>query len=377
MDAIYEDNPPSQNANINNIFPVRLTDVLPRDACYSLFEGAKTFQEVAPFRIIDNTFPLRVSVRVSDRDDDWSPDASPSLPRRRNGQIVIEHSDDERYIDSMGADPARFIEVPEQVAKKSMTKYVTILGNTDYDGRGMMAFSSHQRLVEFSEGKLVPDLLYMQLFAANCIANEQKKKIKEWKLPVSYNKKRKEHSVAIINYGPFSGGSDIMEFFKYLPDAANLRWTDAAIRAISRYSSACLSREMAGEISHGRGDSEYRIPSWQLPSSEKQGEGKACYAYVRVAIRKSMHLHQINCQYNKNLNLQAPTTFTSEQSYPPPVRYFPGGKMCYFCGSPKYVTEDNPNGNLLCCSKCVSVKYCSRTCQKNDWKRHKPECKKA
>jgi hypothetical protein len=28
------------------------------------------------------------------------------------------------------------------------------------------------------------------------------------------------------------------------------------------------------------------------------------------------------------------------------------------------------------CSKCMKTKYCSKECQKSDWKNHKPKCKK-
>lgn len=42
------------------------------------------------------------------------------------------------------------------------------------------------------------------------------------------------------------------------------------------------------------------------------------------------------------------------------------------------VTFDNTSSDreLSRCSRCVKVWYCSRECQKSDWKRHKPECKR-
>eukprot|EP00033_Pygsuia_biforma_P002520 GCRY01002791.1.p1 GENE.GCRY01002791.1~~GCRY01002791.1.p1 ORF type:complete len:120 (-),score=11.00 GCRY01002791.1:69-392(-) len=38
---------------------------------------------------------------------------------------------------------------------------------------------------------------------------------------------------------------------------------------------------------------------------------------------------------------------------------------CEVCGK----TED-----LLSCARCRLVQYCSRECQKKDWKQHKPQC---
>ena len=29
------------------------------------------------------------------------------------------------------------------------------------------------------------------------------------------------------------------------------------------------------------------------------------------------------------------------------------------------------------CSRCHAIRYCSRACQRADWKRHKPECQDA
>jgi hypothetical protein len=33
------------------------------------------------------------------------------------------------------------------------------------------------------------------------------------------------------------------------------------------------------------------------------------------------------------------------------------------------------NGELLLCSGCMGVRYCSRVCQKKHWKQHKKVCK--
>jgi hypothetical protein len=43
-------------------------------------------------------------------------------------------------------------------------------------------------------------------------------------------------------------------------------------------------------------------------------------------------------------------------------------KTCRSCG----VAPEK----LMACSSCKKVRYCSRECQKADWKRHKEECGK-
>lgn len=46
---------------------------------------------------------------------------------------------------------------------------------------------------------------------------------------------------------------------------------------------------------------------------------------------------------------------------------------CRKCGS----TEAKGRGQLRKCMRCLSVRYCSVECQKNDWKKHRMECKEA
>ncbi|CAG8374371.1 unnamed protein product [Penicillium salamii] len=47
------------------------------------------------------------------------------------------------------------------------------------------------------------------------------------------------------------------------------------------------------------------------------------------------------------------------------------GSGCQVCG-----TTSNPDGlDLMNCSRCHTTKYCSRDCQKKDWKQHKLVCK--
>ncbi|OAP54571.1 hypothetical protein AYL99_11019 [Fonsecaea erecta] len=47
----------------------------------------------------------------------------------------------------------------------------------------------------------------------------------------------------------------------------------------------------------------------------------------------------------------------------------PGGG-CRVCGK----TESRPGAGLLTCVRCHNAKYCSKECQRTDWKNHKPTC---
>jgi hypothetical protein len=52
-------------------------------------------------------------------------------------------------------------------------------------------------------------------------------------------------------------------------------------------------------------------------------------------------------------------------------RHVEHGKKCENCES--YGGEDS---KLLTCSGCLTTFYCSKECQKIDWKKHKTHCKK-
>ena len=43
---------------------------------------------------------------------------------------------------------------------------------------------------------------------------------------------------------------------------------------------------------------------------------------------------------------------------------------CQRCG-----TEASPTQRVRACTRCFTVGYCSKDCQKRDWKDHKPNCK--
>jgi hypothetical protein len=47
------------------------------------------------------------------------------------------------------------------------------------------------------------------------------------------------------------------------------------------------------------------------------------------------------------------------------------GRACAGCG---IMAQDSENGKLQDCSRCRSVRYCGKACQKVDWPGHKATC---
>ena len=53
----------------------------------------------------------------------------------------------------------------------------------------------------------------------------------------------------------------------------------------------------------------------------------------------------------------------------------PGRKQCSTCGSDKKKAASGSTSEaLLTCTRCKVAKYCSKECQKADWKEHKALC---
>lgn len=50
---------------------------------------------------------------------------------------------------------------------------------------------------------------------------------------------------------------------------------------------------------------------------------------------------------------------------------------CEGCGVDEICAANGTATNLRKCAKCLEVRYCSRECQKSDWKSHRPFCKSA
>ena len=53
----------------------------------------------------------------------------------------------------------------------------------------------------------------------------------------------------------------------------------------------------------------------------------------------------------------------------------PKGRNGIICGSTPCSKFAENSQKYNCCSKCKAVWYCSKPCQKQDWKRHKKFCK--
>ena len=74
------------------------------------------------------------------------------------------------------------------------------------------------------------------------------------------------------------------------------------------------------------------------------------------------------CKLWSHSDCQAPDSLTLP---PPPSQCFrcgtPPNRQCPICGE---------RGPMKKCDQCLSIRYCSLYCQKVDWPRHRPECKR-
>jgi hypothetical protein len=108
-------------------------------------------------------------------------------------------------------------------------------------------------------------------------------------------------------------------------------------------------------------------------------EDATCLSPLRVALREedqdmfrykdySVHNFIIKWAHEKGI----PLPDLSQ----PPLNVVEGAALrCMYCNKEEtYHEEDRPGGlKLQTCSRCQHVHYCSRGCQRSDWKRPAPE----
>mmetsp|Transcript_7069 Transcript_7069/g.7178 ORF Transcript_7069/g.7178 Transcript_7069/m.7178 type:complete len:385 (-) Transcript_7069:73-1227(-) len=340
----------------------------------SIYSSVAQFQSEAPWRIIDNSFPMRISVRTSLTSDDWT-----------EGSIASDLKSDVRIIPSSVpkfSTPSLLFGPHRPSTNNEITKYCLVAGNTDYGGRGLYAYDEETPIHSITSNTLY-QLFCLQIYDPDTSSTAEMRKVREWNLPTNSERKTNIKNILKVFQAPHSlgprykfrnGNTEGLNLFRNcwssLPDAKQMRWMDAALRAIVH----CASEK--GIITKVKGlnnsihlgypayEVEMRFPSWTLEDSPDRG--KRCYAYVKVLIKKSYDLHSSGAENEGLLQSEIGDRTMS---------YYPGGHVCYFCGSPKFCSSENPEGKLQTCSRCRSVKYCKGECQKKDWKRHKRECK--
>jgi hypothetical protein len=339
----------------------------------SIYSSVALFQSKAPWRIIDNSFPMRISVRISTSPDDWSKDS------------FKEINSDSRMIPSSVpgfSDSNHLFGQHRPSTSNEITKYCMVAGNTDYNGRGLYAYDEEKAIHSVQSNNLF-QLFCLQIYDPDVSSTAEMRKVREWNLETNAEKKTNIKNILKVFHAPYSMGPKYrfedgnkvgLELFRNcwssIPDAKQMRWMDAALRAIVHcVSENGIIHQVKGpnnthSISYPCCEAEMRIPSWNLEDSPEKG--KKCYAYVKVMIVKSYDIHSAGLLNEGILESEIGDRM---------MQYYPGGHVCYFCGSPKFVSATNPDGKLQYCSSCRGVKYCNSECQKKDWKRHKKECK--
>lgn len=90
--------------------------------------------------------------------------------------------------------------------------------------------------------------------------------------------------------------------------------------------------------------------------------------FVEFLKENSKILERMNPSYvqkeeRKHLSVSVLTSISSDMQV---SHYASIGKYCHQCGT--------SNCDKILCSRCLKARYCSRTCQKVNWKFHKKEC---
>jgi len=320
----------------------------------SIYRSVYQFQVEAPWRKISNSFPVKISVRISSRNDDWSLKSS-----RLKGMGPSEI----RVFPPTAESPFCFSDI-EPVVDNQITKYVVVCGNTDYDARGIVGFDDEEGVRDILMGfsNELRQRFFLQVYPLVASSQEEVKLVKKWSLPCAVDAITKTPHMLKVFHHPYSvgelyrnmegnrlGSSLYRKAWRSLPEADQLRWMDAALRAICRFASDLVIKRTDGQTGFPNEEFEFCFPSWDMDGNIP---GKNCYAFVKIRMKRFQ-------------------TISSTDG-----RYYPGGKACFFCGAPKFVSETNPSGKLLVCCRCREIKYCSPQCQRRDWKRHKQECTK-
>mmetsp|Transcript_44422 Transcript_44422/g.108554 ORF Transcript_44422/g.108554 Transcript_44422/m.108554 type:complete len:111 (+) Transcript_44422:556-888(+) len=94
------------------------------------------------------------------------------------------------------------------------------------------------------------------------------------------------------------------------------------------------------------------LQGWFLADSMPRAQREAHDAMMR----------KMQTDYVTKLNKQGCGVFVNPAQY-----------QCGVCG---VAPSTLPSGKLLVCSKCKRTYYCGGECQKKDWEKHKPLCKK-
>lgn len=89
---------------------------------------------------------------------------------------------------------------------------------------------------------------------------------------------------------------------------------------------------------------------------------------TRAAISPIFSVSYIERVAGAALDMMNPTATRPSPNASAPRNAAQVGAVCLSCGQPG-------KPRLLSCSKCKTAKYCSASCQRNDWKDHKATCK--
>jgi hypothetical protein len=326
-----------------------------KDDLFELYSATKLFQEVQPFRKIDNSFLMRFGVRFSESQAAW---ASGAVPAGEYEGCLFS---------TIPTSPLAFEDSASLVpGSGELVKYVIVAGNTDYSGRGLYAYNSVSDLF-LAGSNTTCDCIVFQVFEKDICPFKELQDVRDLRLPFVKDRDGVENYPRLWHskkwsigpmyaHGTPLGDKTRMDSMKTMPNAQTVRWAAASLKALCVYYNTMLkTRDVPGSMRHLGFlpiDVEFMFPF----SSNALGTTKPVYAYVRVLMKSMPEVNR-------------------EVSDP---HYFPGGHCCFYCGaSPEAsadITDSRDRNKLMKCSRCLKIHYCSVECQKKDWKRHKSEC---
>lgn len=312
-----------------------LSTVVKRECVESIFNAALCFSENEPWRVLDNTFALRVITRSSHDPESWKGEQQRLDPDSR----------------CTGDDPSELKNFKSDIHRTDdeLEMFCVVAGNTDFTGRGLYAFNSMKDLKAFLHppNSREINVLCFNYQDRDLCSRQEIKDIKRWKVRLA-----DEKFIPYFCHAPHSlrSSTEFPSNWVVLPDAAHLQWIDIAMRGIAKFAR------------HGGGDvfvipQGNQMPSIAIPVQEVefrfQLDGWSECEGSNFGFARILAIKIGNCQ---------------GPPVPEAITFFPGGHNCYFCGLP------DSREKFGKCAKCRSIVYCSTRCQRQDWQRHKLEC---
>jgi hypothetical protein len=260
------------------------------------------------------------------------------------------------------------IRVPDLVDGGPMkTWYIVVAGHGSWDGRGLYFYKSWNNLLisssrEKRAGRNL-DQTVLQYYDRTQVPFQTLTHIEELGLDISTNDGADGETAYPCWYWTSTFASDIIDsnpdfartYFNTPPKLEDTPSLALATMAVAKFVTDPRRLIYADEDEKGR--PRTAIPIGEIPILlDLSEEGKG-------TVVVSVEVHEVRPgDFQANMKLYMESMSIGDT------------KMCNFCQKPKHLTKKD-GGQLMACSRCMKIEYCSKKCQSIDWKRHKKECR--